>query len=63
MASNQWVVVVGNFAPGQFGGFRVAGPFRTADEAGTWIEADVPTHEGLLAEMLELEEPSSIIWP
>lgn len=63
MASKKWAVIVGNFHPGEYGGFRLGGPFSDAAEATAWIEKDVPTHEGLLAEVIELEDPSSMTWP
>lgn len=63
MASTQWIVIVGNFSPGYSGGFQAAGPFSDAADAAQWIDKDVPTHEGVLAEVLKVEDPSEIRFP
>jgi len=63
MSQKKWAVIVGNFSPGKYGGFRLGGPFNDAAEATAFIEAKVPTYEGLLAEVIELEDPSTMSWP
>lgn len=63
MTAKKWVVIAGTFSPGKYGGFRTGGPFDDPSEAQKWIESRVPTHEGILAEVIELEDPRDLVWP
>jgi hypothetical protein len=50
------VVIVGNLSEG----FRVAGPFKTRDEAGGWCnDKNFGLNE---AWVMELEDPKTINW-
>jgi len=54
-----WLVVAGNFADG----WRAIGPFSTAKAASDWSSSNAPTWEGLVAEIVRLEDPDSVTWP
>jgi hypothetical protein len=62
VSSTKWAVIAGSFTGGDYGGFRLAGPFADLAKANEFVES-VPTYEGLVAAVLELEDPGSVTWP